>query len=103
MYFMEYDSERAGSLHPLRLLPKGSKRVMPGFITTKDGRLESIDTIKSRIEEASKFVDIDQLGIAPQCGFASTEEGNSLSEDQQKRKLELVVAIAEKVWGGIDA
>jgi 5-methyltetrahydropteroyltriglutamate--homocysteine methyltransferase len=103
VYFMEYDSERAGSFRPLRLLPKGKKRVMAGFITTKDGALESLDTMKIRFEEASKFVDIDQLGIAPQCGFASTEEGNVLSRDQQKRKLELVVKTAEAIWGGVDA
>ena len=102
VYFMEYDSERAGSLRPLRLLPKGKKRVMAGFITTKDGALESLDVMKVRFEEASQFVDIDQLGIAPQCGFASTEEGNMLSEDQQKRKLELVVKTAEAIWGGVD-
>ena len=75
---------------------------MAGFITTKDGALESLDAMKVRFEEASQFVDIDQLGIAPQCGFASTEEGNMLSEDQQKRKLELVVKTAEAIWGGVD-
>jgi len=103
VYFMEYDSERAGGLEPLRLLPKGRKRVMPGFITTKSGKLETVDELKRRFEEASKYVDIDQLGIAPQCGFASTEEGNTLSADEQKRKLELVVATAEAIWGGVDA
>tara|TARA_B110000196_G_C21103468_1_gene643894 strand:- start:224 stop:1357 length:1134 start_codon:yes stop_codon:yes gene_type:complete len=102
VYFMEYDSERAGGLEPLRLLPKGKKRVLPGFITTKQGALESIDDIKRRVDEASKFVDIDQLGIAPQCGFASTEEGNALTMDEQTRKLELVVKTAESIWGGID-
>lgn len=101
VYFMEYDTERAGGLEPLRLLPKGSKRVMPGFITTKSPELESIDDLKKRFEEASKYADIDQLGIAPQCGFASTEEGNKLSFDDQKRKLELVVATAEAIWGGV--
>ena len=89
VYFMEYDSERAGGLEPLRLLPKGSKRVLPGFITTKAGELESVDALKRKFDEASKYVDIDQLGIAPQCGFASTEEGNRISVDDQKRKLEL--------------
>ena len=102
-YFMEYDSERAGGLEPLRLLPKGKKRVLPGFITTKRGKLETLDELKRRFEEASKFADLDQLGIAPQCGFASTEEGNALSKDEQKRKLELVVETAEAIWGGIDA
>ena len=101
VYFMEYDSERAGGLEPLRLLPKGKKRVMPGFITTKSGQLESLDALKRRFDEASKYADLEQLGIAPQCGFASTEEGNTLSVDEQKRKLELVVATAEALWGGV--
>ena len=102
VYFMEYDTERAGGLEPLRLLPKGKKRVLPGFITTKTPHLESIDDLKKRFEEASKYADIDQLGIAPQCGFASTEEGNALTPDQQKKKLELVVRTAEAIWGGVD-
>jgi len=101
IYFMEYDTERSGGLEPLRLLPKGKKRVMPGFITTKMPELESIDDLKKRFEEASKYADIDQLGIAPQCGFASTEEGNKLTFDDQRRKLELVVATAEAIWGGV--
>jgi len=102
IYFMEYDTERAGSLEPLRLLPKGGKRVLPGFITTKTPELESLDDLKRKFEEASKYCDINQLGIAPQCGFASTEEGNKVTEDDQKRKLELVVATAEAIWGGVD-
>ncbi len=101
VYFMEYDTERAGGLEPLRLLPKGRKRVLPGFITTKRGELESLDGLKAKFEEASRFADIDQLGIAPQCGFASTEEGNDISEDDQRRKLELVVRTAEAIWGGV--
>ena len=84
------------------VLPKGNKRVLPGFITTKTGELESIDELKRRFDEASKYADIDQLGIAPQCGFASTEEGNTLTPDDQKRKLELVLKTAEAIWGGID-
>ena len=103
VYFMEYDTDRAGGLEPLRLLPKGNKRVMPGFITTKTPELESIDDLKKRFDEASKYCDLDQLGIAPQCGFASTEEGNEVSADDQKRKLELVVRTAEEIWGGVDA
>jgi len=103
VYFMEYDSERAGGLEPLRLLPKGKKRVLLGFITTKNGELESLDELKRRFEEASKFADLDQLGIAPQCGFASTEEGNTLSADDQKRKLQLVIETAEAIWGSLDA
>lgn len=101
IYFMEYDSERAGGLEPLRLLPKGKKRVLPGFITTKTPELESIDDLKRRFEEASQYADLDQLGIAPQCGFASTEEGNKLTPDDQKRKLELVVKTAEAIWGTV--
>jgi 5-methyltetrahydropteroyltriglutamate--homocysteine methyltransferase len=103
IYFMEYDSDRAGSLEPLRLLPKGKKRVLPGFITTKTGQLESLDDLKARFDEAAKYADIDQLGIAPQCGFASTEAGNDLTADDQKRKLELVVETAEAIWGGVDS
>ena len=101
IYFMEYDTERAGGLEPLKLLPKGSKRVLPGFITTKTGDLESIDSLKAKFDEASKYADIDQLGIAPQCGFASTEEGNNITADDQKRKLELVVKTAEAIWGEV--
>ena len=103
IYFMEYDTDRAGGLEPLRLLPKGKKRVMPGFITTKTAELEKLDDLKRKFEEASKYADLDQLGIAPQCGFASTEEGNAITEDDQKRKLELVVKTAEAVWGGVYA
>ena len=102
IYFMEYDSDRAGGLEPLRLLPKGNKRVLPGFITTKTGELESIDDLKRKFEEASKYCDINQLGIAPQCGFSSTEEGNKITYDDQRRKLELVVKTAEAIWGGVD-
>ena len=98
---MEYDTERAGGLEPLRLLAKGRQRVLPGFITTKTGDLESVDDLKRKFEEASKYADIDQLGIAPQCGFASTEEGNVITEDDQWRKLELVVETAETIWGGV--
>ena len=102
VYFMEYDTGRAGGLAPLRHLPKGRKRVMPGFITTKTGALESLDELRRKFDEASRYVDLDQLGIAPQCGFASTEEGNLITEDDQKRKLELVVATAQAIWGGVD-
>ncbi|MEX0347504.1 MAG: 5-methyltetrahydropteroyltriglutamate--homocysteine S-methyltransferase [Rhizobiaceae bacterium] len=101
IFFMEYDTERAGGLQPLSLLAKGKQRVLPGFITTKTGELESIDDLKSKFEEASKYADIDQLGIAPQCGFASTEEGNAITYDDQRRKLELVVNTAEAIWGGV--
>ena len=103
IFFMEYDTERAGGLEPLRLLSKGKQRVLPGFITTKTGALESLDDLKRQFEAASKFADIDQLGIAPQCGFASTEEGNDITLDDQRRKLELVVKTAEAIWGGVAA
>ena len=101
IYFMEYDSDRAGGYEPLRLLPRGNKRVLPGFITTKTAELESLDDLKRKFEEASKYADIDQLGIAPQCGFASTEEGNAITEDDQRRKLDLVVKTAEAIWGEV--
>ena len=101
IFFMEYDTERAGGLEPLRLLPKGKQRVLPGFITTKTAELESIDGLKRKFEEASKYADIDQLGIAPQCGFASTEEGNAITYDDQRRKLELVVNTAIEIWGEV--
>jgi len=101
IFFMEYDTERAGGLEPLRLLAKGKQRVMPGFITTKTGELELLDDLKAKFEEASKYADIDQLGIAPQCGFSSTEEGNEITYDDQRRKLELVAATADAIWGGV--
>lgn len=99
LFFMEYDSERAGGLEPLRLLAKGKQRVYPGFITTKTPQLEPIDQLKRQIEEAARYADIDQLGIAPQCGFASTEEGNAITPDEQRAKLELVVDTARAIWG----
>jgi len=99
IYFMEYDTDRAGGLEPLKLLPKGKKRVMAGFITTKTPELEPMDWLARQFDAASAFVDMDQLGIAPQCGFASTEHGNALSEDDQRRKLDLVVSLAHKLWG----
>ncbi len=102
IFFMEYDTDRAGGLEPLKLLPKGKQRVLPGFITTKTPKLESIDDLKRKFEKASKYADIDQLGIAPQCGFASTEEGNALTEAEQRAKLELVVKTAEAIWGGVE-
>ena len=99
VYFMEYDDERSGGLEPLKYLPKGNKRVMPGFITTKQGKLETLDFLQKKFEEASKYISIDQLGIAPQCGFSSTEEGNIISLDDQKRKLALVIQASNKIWG----
>jgi methionine synthase II (cobalamin-independent) len=97
-FFMEYDSERAGGFEPLRMLPK-DRAVVLGLVTTKSGLLESKDEIKRRIEQAAKFVSLDQLCLSPQCGFASTEEGNVLSEDEQWAKLRMVVEIAGEVWG----
>ena len=97
-YFMEYDSDRAGGFEPLRFVPKG-KTVVLGLVTSKSGRLESKDELKRRIDEASKFIDLEQLCLSPQCGFASTEEGNTLAEDEQWAKLKMIVEIAQDVWG----
>jgi 5-methyltetrahydropteroyltriglutamate--homocysteine methyltransferase len=99
-YFMEYDTERAGSFAPLRFLPKG-KTVVLGLVTSKTGELESKDMLKRRIEEAAKYAPLDQLAISPQCGFASTEEGNLLTVEQQWAKLELCVEVAREVWGEV--
>jgi 5-methyltetrahydropteroyltriglutamate--homocysteine methyltransferase len=97
-YFLEYDSERAGGFEPLRFLPKGRKRVVLGLMTSKSGALERRDLIKARVEAASKFVALDQLCLSPQCGFASHEDGNLLSEDEQWRKLEQVVGLSREIW-----
>jgi 5-methyltetrahydropteroyltriglutamate--homocysteine methyltransferase len=98
-YFLEWETERAGGLEPLRYLPKGNKIVVLGLVSSKLATLESKDDIKRRIEEATKYVALDQLALSPQCGFASTEEGNLLTEDEQWAKLRLVVEIAQEVWG----
>ena len=100
-YFMEWDSDRAGSFEPLRFVPRGHKMVVLGLVTSKTGALESKDDLKRRIDEAAKFVPLEQLALSPQCGFASTEEGNLLSEDDQWRKLELCVEVAREVWGSV--
>ena len=97
-YFMEWDTERAGGFEPLRLVPK-NKLVVLGIVTTKTGTLESKDFLKRRLEEASKFIDLDQLCLSPQCGFASTEEGNVLAEEEQWAKLRMIVELAREVWG----
>ena len=97
-YFMEYDDERSGGFEPLRLLPPG-KRVALGLVTTKRGALENKDDLKRRIDAAAKFAELEQLALAPQCGFSSTEEGNLLSEDEQWAKLALIVDVAREVWG----
>jgi 5-methyltetrahydropteroyltriglutamate--homocysteine methyltransferase len=97
-FFMEYDTARAGGFEPLRMLPK-DRTVVLGLVTSKSGRLEPKDEIKRRIEEAAKFVSLDQLCLSPQCGFASTEEGNVLEEEEQWAKLRMIVELAEEVWG----
>jgi 5-methyltetrahydropteroyltriglutamate--homocysteine methyltransferase len=96
-FFMEFDDERSGGFAPLRFVP-ADKRVVLGLVSTKTPQLEDKDDLKRRIDEASRYVDIDRLSLSPQCGFSSTQEGNDLSEDQQWRKLELVVDTAKDVW-----
>ena len=98
-YFLEYDTERAGGFEPLRFLPKGNKVVVLGLVTSKSGTLEKKDDIERRIEEAGKFAPLEQFCLSPQCGFASTEEGNILTEDAQWAKLREIVEIANEVWG----
>jgi 5-methyltetrahydropteroyltriglutamate--homocysteine methyltransferase len=98
-YFMEWDDERSGGFEPLRFVPKGSKQVVLGLVTTKRGALESKDELKRRIDEASRYVALDQLCLSPQCGFSSTVEGNVLSYDEEVAKLRLIVEVAEEVWG----
>jgi 5-methyltetrahydropteroyltriglutamate--homocysteine methyltransferase len=97
-FFMEYDDARAGSFDPLRLLPK-DKIVVLGLVTSKSGKLESKDDIRRRIDEAARFAPLDQLCLSPQCGFASTEEGNVLAEDEQWAKLRMIVELAGEIWG----
>ena len=97
-FFLEYDSERAGDFAPLRFVPKG-KRVVLGLVSSKIAQLEAEDALLRRIEEAARFCPLDQLALSAQCGFASVAGGNSLTEDQQWAKLELIVRIAERVWG----
>jgi 5-methyltetrahydropteroyltriglutamate--homocysteine methyltransferase len=97
-YFMEFDTERAGGFEPLRFVPKG-KQVVLGLVTSKSGTLEGRDEIRRRIDEAAKYVPLDQLCLSPQCGFASSEEGNILAEEEQWAKLRMIVEIAEEVWG----
>jgi 5-methyltetrahydropteroyltriglutamate--homocysteine methyltransferase len=98
-YFLEYDSDRAGGFEPLRFFPKGKKQLVLGIVTSKSGKLEKKDDIKRRIDEATKYVALDQLCLSPQCGFASTEEGNVLAEEEQWAKLRMIVEIADEVWG----
>jgi len=98
-YFLEYDTERAGGFEPLRFLPKGNKVVVLGLVTSKSGTLEKKDDVERRIEEAGKFAPLEQFCLSPQCGFASTEEGNILAEEEQWAKLRMIVELADKVWG----
>ena len=96
-FFLEYDSPRAGDFEPLKFVPE-DKVVVLGLVSSKTPQMESHDELRSRIDEASRFIDMDQLALSPQCGFASTVAGNPITIDDQKKKLELVVAVAEKVW-----
>ena len=100
-YFMEYDTDRAGGFEPLRFVPRGRKLVVLGLVTSKSGTLESKDELKRRIDQAAKYLPLEQLALSPQCGFASTEEGNLLSQDEQWAKLRLCVEVAREVWGGV--
>jgi 5-methyltetrahydropteroyltriglutamate--homocysteine methyltransferase len=97
-YFLEYDTDRAGGFEPLRFLPKGRKQVVLGLVTSKSGTLEKKDDIKRRIDEAAKFAPLEQFCLSPQCGFASTEEGNVLAEEEQWAKLRMIVELADEVW-----
>jgi 5-methyltetrahydropteroyltriglutamate--homocysteine methyltransferase len=98
-YFMEWDDERSGGFEPLRFVPKGDKQIVLGLVTTKRGELESKDDLKRRLEEASRYVPLDQLCLSPQCGFSSTVEGNAVTYDDQVAKLRRIVEVADEVWG----
>jgi 5-methyltetrahydropteroyltriglutamate--homocysteine methyltransferase len=98
-YFLEYDTDRAGGFEPLRYLPKGDKTVVLGLLTSTDGALEDADAVRQRIDDATEYVPLDQLALSTQCGFASTEEGNVLTAEQQWAKVRAVVDIAAQVWG----
>jgi 5-methyltetrahydropteroyltriglutamate--homocysteine methyltransferase len=97
-YFLEYDSPRAGGFEPLRFVPKG-KTVVLGLVTTKKGQLETKDELKRRIDQAAKYVPLEQIALSPQCGFSSTVEGNLITVDEEIQKLRLVVETAREVWG----
>lgn len=101
-FFLEYDDDRSGGFEPLRYVPKGNKKIVLGLVTTKRGELESRDELKQRIEEASKFVDISQLCLSPQCGFSSNAIGNIISEQEQFDKLGMIVDLTTEIWGGVD-
>ena len=97
-FFCEFDDERSGGFAPLRFVPPG-KQVVLGLVTTKTGALEDADLLKRRIDEAARYVPLEQLCLSPQCGFSSTVEGNALTADEQEAKLRLIVEVAEDVWG----
>jgi 5-methyltetrahydropteroyltriglutamate--homocysteine methyltransferase len=99
-FFLEYDDARSGDFSPLRFVPKG-KRVVLGLVTTKRGALEDKDDLKRRIDDAARYVPLEQLCLSPQCGFASTLEGNDLTYEQEVAKLRLIVETATEVWGGV--
>jgi 5-methyltetrahydropteroyltriglutamate--homocysteine methyltransferase len=96
---LEYDDARSGGFEPLRFVPKGDKRVVLGLVTSKRAALESKDDLKRRIDEAAKYVPLEQLCLSPQCGFSSTVDGNALTRDEQIAKLRRVVETAREVWG----
>src|SRR4029453_7041083 len=98
-YFLEYDSDRAGGFEPLRHLPKGNKIVVLGLVTSKSGTLEKKDAVKRRIDEAAKYAPLEQFSLSPQCGFASTEEGNVLAEDEEWAELRMIIELADEVGG----
>jgi 5-methyltetrahydropteroyltriglutamate--homocysteine methyltransferase len=97
-YFMEFDTDRAGGFEPLRYFPK-NKTLVLGLITTKFGEIEDKDFVKRRLDQATKYVPMENLALSPQCGFASTHHGNEITEADQRRKLDLVVELADEVWG----
>jgi 5-methyltetrahydropteroyltriglutamate--homocysteine methyltransferase len=97
-FFLEYDSPRAGGFEPLRFMPKGKIAVL-GLVSTKTPELEAADMLTARIEAAARFLPLDQLALSPQCGFSSNYLGNPVTADDQRRKLELIVKVAERVWG----
>jgi 5-methyltetrahydropteroyltriglutamate--homocysteine methyltransferase len=100
-YFLEYDSERSGGFEPLKYIPK-DKKVVLGLVSSKKAELESKDALKRRIDEAAKFFPLQQLCLSPQCGFASTHHGNRITEDDERRKLALIVDVANEVWGSAE-
>lgn len=97
-FFLEYDDERSGGFSPLRYVPKGDKKIVLGLVTTKHGEMESRDELKARVEEASNFVDLDQLCLSPQCGFSSNAIGNVITEQEQFDKLAMIVDLSKEIW-----